>query len=255
MPMTAAKKTAFGIDIGGTGIKGAPVDLKTGELTAERHRILTPTPSTPERVADVVAEILEHFKWTGPVGITFPAVVAHGVTRTAANVDQSWVDADADAIFEKRLGVPAHVVNDADAAGLAEARFGAAKDQDGLVIVITLGTGIGSALLLDGTLVPNTELGHLELAGFDAETRASDAAREREGLDWKKWATKRLRPYFRHVEDLFWPDLFVVGGGVSKKADKWMPYLKIRTPMVPAALKNEAGIVGAALLVTELGGD
>jgi polyphosphate glucokinase len=253
--MTSESTNAFGIDIGGSGIKGAPVDLTTGQLTAERLRLLTPTPSTPERVADTVAEVLQHFGWTGSVGITFPAVVQHGITRSAANVDKSWIDTDADALFEKRLGVPALVVNDADAAGVAEARYGAAKDVEGLVILITLGTGIGSAFLIDGKLVPNTELGHIELNGHKAETRASDAARDRDGLNWDDWAKNRLRPYFRHVEGLFWPDLFVVGGGASKKADKWMPQVKARTPMVPAALKNEAGIVGAALLAAELGTD
>lgn len=249
--MSPARKQAFGIDIGGSGIKGAPVDLSTGALTAERLRIETPVPSTPDAVADVVAEILAHFSWKGPVGITFPAVVQHGVTRSAANVDKSWIDTDADTVLEKRLERQAFLVNDADAAGVAEARFGAAKDKPGLVILVTLGTGIGTALLIDGKLVPNTELGHLELDGHDAETKASDAAREREGLGWEEWAKKRLRPYFRHVENLFWPDLFVVGGGVSKKADKWMHFVKARTPMVPAGLKNEAGIVGAALLATE----
>ena len=168
--MTSESTKAFGVDIGGSGIKGAPVDLATGQLTAERLRLLTPTPSTPERVADTVAEVLQHFGWTGPVGITFPAVVQHGITRSAANVDKSWIDTDADALFEKRLGVPALVVNDADAAGVAEARYGAAKDVEGLVILVTLGTGIGSAFLIDGKLVPNTELGHLELNGHKAET-------------------------------------------------------------------------------------
>lgn len=253
--MTSVSTNAFGIDIGGTGIKAAPVDLTTGQLTAERLRLLTPTPSTPERVADAVSEVLEHFGWKGPVGITFPAVVQHGITRSAANVDKEWIDTDADALFEKRLGVPALVVNDADAAGVAEVRYGAAKDVGGLVILITLGTGIGSAFIIDGRLVPNSELGHLELNGHDAETKASEIARERDGLDWDDWAKNRLRPYFRHVESLFWPDLFVVGGGVSKKADKWMPYVKARTPMVPASLKNEAGIVGAALLAAERGTD
>ena len=244
-------KAAFGVDIGGSGIKGAPVDLTTGTFTEERLRVETPVPSDPEHVAEVVAEIVQHFGWTGPVGITFPAVVTHGVTRSAANVDKAWIDTDADSVLEKRLGMPAFLVNDADAAGVAEARYGAAKDHEGFVIMITLGTGIGSAFLIGGRLVPNTELGHLELDGYDAETRASDAARTREGLDWEEWAKKRLRPYFRHVENLFWPVLFVVGGGVSKKADKWMAHVKARTPMVPAALKNDAGIVGAALLAAE----
>ncbi len=241
---------AFGVDIGGTGIKGAPVDLRTGALLAERLRILTPSPSTPEAVADVVVDVVKHFEWSGPVGITFPAVVQHGVVRTAANVDQSWIDFDADALFEEQLGLHTHMVNDADAAGVAEARFGAARDTQGLVIVTTLGTGIGSALILDGTLVPNTELGHLEIKGEDAEKRASEIARIRENLSWGDWA-KRLTRYYRHLEDLFWPDLFVVGGGGSKKADRWLPLVKTRTPIVPAALLNDAGIVGAALIAAE----
>ncbi len=245
-----AATTGFGVDIGGSGIKGAPVDLTSGKLSEERLRIPTPSPSTPEAVADVVAQIVQHFEWSGSVGITFPAVVQHGVVRTAANVDKSWIDFDADALFDQRLGLDAHMVNDADAAGLAEARFGAARGKDGLVILLTLGTGIGSALILDGTLVPNTELGHLELKGHDAEMRASDAARERDDLSWSEWA-KRLTTYFRHVEDLFWPDLFIVGGGVSKKSDKWLPEVRTRTPIIPATLLNDAGIVGAALLAVE----
>ncbi len=248
-----APTAGFGIDIGGSGIKGAPVDLTGGKFAAERLRIPTPSPSTPGAVADVVAEIVTSFgeaSGTGPIGVTFPAVIQHGVARTAANVDQAWIDTDVDTLFSARLGRSVHVVNDADAAGVAEARFGAAKDTKGLVIVLTLGTGIGSAVLLDGQLMPNTELGHLEIDGHDAEHRAADSAREREDLTWEKWA-HRLQTYFSTVEKLFWPDLFVVGGGVSKKSSKFLPLLDLRTPIVPAELLNDAGIIGAAILAAE----
>jgi polyphosphate glucokinase len=237
----------FGIDIGGSGVKGAPVDLDTGALAGERVRLRTPTPSTPEAVAKVVAEIVGSFGWSGPIGVTVPAVVTHGVTRTAANIDDAWVGAEADVLLRETTGCDVTVVNDADAAGYAEARFGAARGHQGTVLVTTLGTGIGTALIFEGRLVPNTELGHLEINGHDAEHRASDAARDRDDLSWEKWAT-RLQRYYQTLEKLFWPDLFVVGGGVSKKADKFLPLLELQTPIVPAALRNEAGIVGAALL-------
>jgi polyphosphate glucokinase len=243
----------FGIDIGGSGIKGCPVDLDAGAFAAERIRTPTPSPSTPRAVAEVVAAIVEQFGdagGTGPVGVTFPAVIQHGVARTAANVDKSWIGTDVDALLRERLGRPVRVVNDADAAGYAEAKFGAAKDVAGTVFMATLGTGIGSALIVDGVLVPNTELGHLEVDGKDAETRAADSARDRENLSWPQWA-KRLTRYFQAIEQLLWPDLIVVGGGVSKKADKFLPLLEIRTPIVPAQLRNDGGIVGAALLATE----
>ena len=251
----ALSGTGFGIDIGGSGVKGAPVDLATGEFVEERLRIPTPQPATPDAVAEVVARVVSHFGWDAPFGCTFPAVVTHGITRTAANVDKAWVDADAATILGRATGHDVLVVNDADAAGLAELHHGAARGRDGVVLVLTLGTGIGSALINDGRLVPNTELGHLELAGHDAETRASDAARDREDLGWSTWATERLQPYFRHVEDLFWPDLIVVGGGVSKKSDKWLPYLELRTEIVPAQLRNSAGIVGAAMLAAQRAAD
>lgn len=245
----------FGVDIGGSGIKGAPVDLGKGEFRAERLRIPTPSPSTPDAVADVVQQVVTSFGRSAgsrPIGVTFPAVIQHGVARTAANVDKAWIDTDVDTLMTRALGRNVHVVNDADAAGFAEARFGAAKGIKGLVFMATLGTGIGSALLLDGTLVPNTELGHLEVDGKDAETRAADSIREAEGLTWEQWA-KRLQRYFRTIEKLFWPDLIVVGGGVSKKSEKFLPLLELKTPIVPAGLRNDAGIIGAALLAAELG--
>lgn len=241
------KHVGFGIDIGGSGIKGAPVDLHKGRLADERLRIPTPQPSTPENVAEVVREILDHFDWRDEFGCTFPAVVRHGVTQTAANVDPSWIGADARGVLKSATGRKALVVNDADAAGVAEAEFGAATGNKGVVLVATLGTGIGSALIAHGRLVPNTELGHVEIDGRDAETRAADSAREREDLSWADWGA-RLTRYFRHVENLLWPDLIVVGGGVSKKFDRWAPHVDVRTRMVPAHLLNEAGIIGAALL-------
>lgn len=237
----------LGIDIGGSGIKGAPVDLDKGKFADERLRIPTPQPSTPEAVAGVVAQILDHFEWDGPFGCTFPAVVQHGVTQTAANVDPSWIGCDAQGLMRAKTGRKALVVNDADAAGIAEVEFGAAKGHRGAVLVSTLGTGIGSALVLGGHLFPNTELGHLEIDGYDAEKRAADSAREREDLSWEEWGG-RLTRYFQHVENLLWPDLIVVGGGVSKKFSRWQPYVQTRTPMVPAQLLNDAGIIGAALL-------
>ncbi len=242
----------IGVDFGGSGIKAAPVDLLRGEFAAERIRIPTPEPATPQAVAEVVAELLDRIGTpeTAAVGVTVPGVVANGVVRTAANIDPSWIDADADAMFDECLGRDVHVLNDADAAGLAEVRYGAARDRQGLVIVTTLGTGIGSAMVYDGVLVPNSELGHLEIDGTNAESRAANRAREDEELSWEAWA-KRLTRYYRRVEELFTPDLFVVGGGVSKHAAKFLPLLDIRTEIVPATLRNTAGIVGAALVAQE----
>ena len=238
----------FGIDFGGTGIKGAPVDLALGDFAADRVRIDTPQPATPRAVADVLKEIVDHFPASStPVGVTVPGVVRRGVARSAANIDKSWIGEDADAIFTESLGREVHVVNDADAAGLAEAEYGAARGVGGLVIVTTLGTGIGSAFIYDGVLVPNSELGHLELDGVGAETRAATSAREREGLSWEEWC-QRLTAYYRHVERLFSPDLFVVGGGVSKSWDKFGHLIDIETEIIPAVLQNRAGIVGAALV-------
>ncbi|WP_328942770.1 ROK family protein [Streptomyces sp. NBC_00250] len=239
----------FGVDIGGSGIKGAPVDLERGALTEERHKVLTPQPATPDGVAGCVAEVVEHFGWTGPVGVTFPGVVTGSTIRTAANVDRSWIGVDAGTLLSERLGgLPVTVLNDADAAGIAEMAFGAGRGRKGTVILLTLGTGIGSALFVDGRLVPNTELGHLELKGHDAETRASTKAKEDEDLSWEHWATRRLRKYLAHVEMLFSPELFIIGGGVSRKADKFLPLIEgIRAEIVPAELQNNAGIVGAGM--------
>lgn len=238
----------LGIDIGGTGIKGAVVDTKKGHLVTDRLRILTPDPATPDAVARTVAEIVEHFEWTDPVGCTFPGVVKDGTIHTAANVDSSWVGVDAAAVIGATTGCEVTVLNDADAAGLAEAAHGAARRRKGVVMVITLGTGIGSALLVDGALVPNTELGHLWLRGGDAEKWAAASVRERLELDWDEWAS-RVDDYLTLVEGLFWPDLFVIGGGVAKKADKFIPKLTCATTVVPAELLNAAGIVGAAMSV------
>ncbi len=243
--------TPFGIDFGGTGIKGAPVDLQAGDFAEDRVRITTPRPSTPAAVAEVFVELLGHFPdCTGPVGVTVPGVVRHGVVHSAANIDPAWVGTDADRLFTEATGRDVHVVNDADAAGLAEVRYGAARGRRGLVIVTTLGTGIGSALIHDGVLVPNSELGHLEIEGYDAESRAANSAREREELDWAAWA-ERLTTYYRTLEKLFSPDLFVIGGGVSKHADEFLPLLRVSTEMVPATLRNKAGVVGAALYAAE----
>lgn len=244
---------AFGIDFGGTGIKGAPVDLEQGDFAAERVRIATPRPATPAAVAAVFVDLLAQFPdVTGPVGVTVPGVVHQGVVGSAANIDPGWVGTDADALFSDATGRAVRVVNDADAAGLAEVTFGAARGQRGLVVVTTLGTGIGSALIHDGVLVPNAELGHLEIDGQDAESRAANSAREAEELTWEQWAG-RLRRYYSVVERLFHPELFVVGGGVSKHAESFLPLLDLATPIVPATLLNRAGVVGAALHATRVG--
>ncbi|GAA2240939.1 ROK family protein [Streptomyces amakusaensis] len=238
----------FGVDIGGSGIKGAPVDLERGDLAQERHKVLTPHPATPDAVADGVAEVVRHFEWSGPVGITFPGVVTDGVTRTAANVDKGWIDRDAAKLLSDRLGgAPVTLLNDADAAGVAEMTFGAGRGRKGTVMLLTLGTGIGSAVFIDGRLVPNTELGHLELHGREAEKHASTKAKEDEDLSWPHWS-RRLEKYLAHVEMLFSPELFIIGGGVSRKAEKFIPHLEgIRAEVVPAQLQNNAGIVGAAM--------
>lgn len=246
----------LGIDIGGSGIKGAPVDLEAGGFAADRIRIETPGRSTPKAVVKIATEIANEFAGVtgdGPVGVTVPAVTSGGTVLSAANIDNAWIGTDAGAMLADALGRPVTLLNDADAAGVAEVRYGAARDTAGTVLVATLGTGIGSALFVDGRLVPNTELGHLEIDGHDAERRASNGAREADDLSWEKWA-KRLQRYFRHVEDLLWPDLIVIGGGVSKKADKFLPLLDLRTPIVPAALRNDAGIIGAAWTASQAAG-
>jgi polyphosphate glucokinase len=239
----------FGVDIGGSGIKGAPVDLDRGDLAQERCKVLTPHPATPDGVADGVRQVVEHFGWTGRVGLTFPGVVTGGATvRTAANVDKSWVDTDARALFSERLGgLDVTVVNDADAAGVAEMHFGAGRGRKGTVVLLTFGTGIGSAVFTDGVLVPNTELGHLELDGHDAEKRASGKVKDDHDMSWEHWA-HRVQKYLAHVEMLFSPELFIIGGGVSRKSHKFLPRIEgIRAEMVPAQLQNNAGIVGAAM--------
>ncbi|MET7404753.1 polyphosphate--glucose phosphotransferase [Streptomyces parvulus] len=239
----------FGVDIGGSGIKGAPVDLGRGDLAQERCKVLTPQPADPDGVADGVKEVVEHFGWTGPVGLTFPGVVTGGaMVRTAANVDKSWVDTDARSLFSERLGgLDVTVVNDADAAGVAEMNFGAGRGRQGTVILLTFGTGIGSAVFHGGVLVPNTELGHLELDGHDAEKRASSKVKEDHDMSWEQWA-HRVRKYLAHVEMLFSPELFIIGGGVSRKSQKFLHYIEgIQAEIVPAQLQNNAGIVGAAM--------
>lgn len=240
----------LGIDVGGTGIKGAPVDTETGELLADRFRLRTPSPADPEAVAKTVAEVVRHFDFNGPIGCGFPAVVQHGVVKTAANIHKSWIGDNARTRFEDATGRTFTVANDADVAGLAEMRLGAGKGCGGTVLVVTLGTGIGTALFVDGKLVPNTELGHIEIDGKDAEKRASESAREREELSWKKWA-KRVDRYLDAMHAYLWPELIIIGGGVSKKHDKFIPLLSVDAEVVPAALRNEAGIVGAALSAAE----
>jgi polyphosphate glucokinase len=237
----------LGIDIGGSGIKGAPVDLGTGEFTRDRLRVETPVPAAPRPVAATVARIVRHFGWTGPVGVTFPGVVIDGVTHTAANLTEEWRGLGARDLLAEECGVPVTLLNDADAAGVAEMSHGAGRGQRGTVLLVTLGTGIGTALFADGVLVPNTELGHLEIRGKDAEARASAHAREVHEWGWHHWAGK-VEEYLRRVEDLIWPSLIIVGGGVSKHADQFLPHLKeVRAPVVAAELHNAAGIVGAAM--------
>jgi polyphosphate glucokinase len=245
--------TLLGIDIGGTGMKAAPVDTNTGELIAARHRILTPHPAVPDTMAKVFAELTTHFDWTGRAGATFPAVVKAGVARTAANIDRSWIGTDVAATFASTSHCDVTVVNDADAAGVAEMEFGAGKGQTGVVMMITLGTGIGTALFVDGVLVPNTELGHLKLGKREAEARAADSVRQRLGLSWGKWA-RRLDGYLLELERLLSPDLFILGGGVSKKSDRFIHRLTTNAEVVPAKLLNEAGIVGAALAAQKASG-
>jgi len=237
----------LGIDIGGTGIKAAPVDLSTGTLIAERVKMDTPHPSLPAAIAEVVHELVTGFSWTGQVGITFPGVVIDGVIMTAANVDKSWIDTDARKLFAEATGLEVAVINDADAAGLAEIKYGVGAGTKGTVLMLTLGTGIGSALFIDGILVPNTEFGHIEIRGREAEKRASELIREEHELSWGKWAG-RVDEYLEHMELLLSPRLIIIGGGVSRKSGKFLPLLTgLRAAVVPAAMHNDAGIVGAAM--------
>lgn len=240
-------RIGFGIDVGGSGIKGARVDLESGEFIGDRIKIATPQPATPEAVADTMAEILRIAEWDGPVGITLPSVIKNQIALSAANIDKSWIDTDVQALFTEHIGEREYsVLNDADAAGLAEVAYGDPRAKEGVAILLTLGTGIGSAFLVGGTLFPNTELGHLIVDGKEAEKYASSAAKDRDELSFSQWA-KRVSKILKEYERLFWPSLFIVGGGISRKADKWVPKLTNDTPVVPAQLRNRAGIVGAAM--------
>lgn len=242
----------LGIDIGGSGIKGNMVEVEKGELTNARHKIATPQPATPKAVAGVVAELTRHFGYKGPIGITFPGVVQHGVTLTAANVDKGWIGLNAEELFAKATGCPVKVLNDADAAGVAEMQYGAGKGRKGVVILLTFGTGIGSAIFTDGVLVPNTEFGHVQVRGKDAEHRAAARIREEKKLSFRKWGG-RVNEYLQYMEMLFTPDLFIIGGGISRDFAKYKKYLEVRAEIVPAQLANEAGIVGAAMAAHGLG--
>lgn len=243
---TSARR-GFGIDVGGSGIKGGIVDLDTGQLIGERLKLLTPQPATPSAVAKTIAEVVKGFGWTGPLGVTYPGVVTHGVVQTAANVDKSWIGTNARDVISAALdGQQVTILNDADAAGIAEERYGAGRDNSGLVVLLTFGTGIGSAVIHNGTLIPNTEFGHIEVGGKEAEKRAASSVKERYDWSYQKWA-KQVTRVLVAIENAIWPDLFIAGGGISRKADKWVPLLENRTPVVPATLQNAAGIVGAAM--------
>ena len=239
-------KKILGIDIGGSGVKGAIVNTKKGELITDRYRIPTPQPSTPEAVAEVIKKITKHFKWDGPIGVGFPGVIQQGIARTAANVDKSWIEKDLNKLFSEATGCKVHVLNDADAAGMAEVKFGAGKGFKGTLMLITVGTGFGTVIFTNGHLVPNMEMGHIILHGADAELYATDAARKRHNLDWDTWAG-RFNEYLMRIEELLWPDMIIIGGGASKKGDKFVPHLTTKAKIVPAQLMNEAGIVGAAM--------
>ncbi|MFN8031919.1 MAG: ROK family protein [Mycobacterium sp.] len=246
-PSTAGQNRGFGVDVGGSGVKGGVVDLDTGKLIGERFKLLTPQPSTPDAVAKTVAEVVRHFGWTGPLGVTYPGVVVNGVVRTAANVDKAWIGTNASEIIGAALeGQPVTVLNDADAAGLAEERYGAGRTESGVVVLLTFGTGIGSAVIHKGVLLPNTEFGHLEVGGKEAEHRAASSVKERKEWSYERWS-EEVTKVLVAIENLIWPDLFIAGGGISRKSEKWIPLLKNRTPVVAAELLNEAGIVGAAM--------
>ena len=240
----------LGIDIGGSGIKGATVDLDAGRLTRDRYKILTPQPATPKAVAKVVVELVEHFAWDGPIGCTFPSVVSQGIIHSAANVDKSWISIDGEQLLGEATGQKVVLLNDADAAGMAEMKFGAGRDRHGVVFMLTFGTGIGSGVFVDGHLFSNTELGHLEFKGMDAEHYAAARVREAEKLTYKKWGM-RVNEFLQHLEKVFSPDLFIIGGGVSRKLQRFRDYLTVDTELVPAQLRNEAGIIGAALVARD----
>lgn len=242
----------LGVDIGGSGIKAAPVDINTGNLSGKRHRVPTPQPATPEAITKALVKLVKHFKWTGPVGCGFPAAISNGIVRTASNIDKSWIGTEVSKLFTKSSGCQTVVLNDADAAAFAEMKFGAGKNQNGVVFIITVGTGLGTAAFSNGCLLPNMELGHLIIDGKIAEHYASDAVRKNEGLTWKKWS-KRFNRYLYEIEQLFWPDLIILGGGASKKQDKFFKYLDSNVKIVAAKLLNEAGIIGAALAADQFG--
>jgi polyphosphate glucokinase len=241
----------LGVDIGGSGIKGGIVDIESGLMIGERHRIPTPQPATPERVAATVNQLVKHFNWQGPVGCGFPAAIQHGIARTAANIDKQFIGTDVAKLFTQTCGCPCYVLNDADAAGLTEVHFGEGKNVSGVVLMVTIGTGIGTALFSDGKLLPNTELGHIWLEnGKEAERYASDAVREKKELSWERWG-KRFNIYLQQMEALFWPDLILLGGGASKKFAKYSEQIKIKATVKPAKSLNQAGIIGAALFASE----
>lgn len=246
-PATGSPRRGFGIDVGGSGVKGGIVDLDTGQLIGDRFKLATPQPATPDAVVKTIAEVVAHFGWEGPLGVTYPGVVADGIVRTAANVDKGWIGLNAKEVIGAALdGQEVTVLNDADAAGLAEEKFGAGRDNTGVIVLLTFGTGIGSAVIHNGVLLPNTEFGHLEVGGKEAEHRAASSVKERKDWSYERW-TEEVTKVLVAIENAIWPDLFIAGGGISRKADKWVPLLKNRTPVVAAALQNTAGIVGAAM--------
>jgi polyphosphate glucokinase len=245
-------KRVLGIDVGGSGIKGAIIDTKSGKLQTDRFRIPTPSPANPEQVVDVINQVVKHFEWNGAVGVGFPAVVQNGIAKTAANIDKSFIGTNIESLISRKTNCPVRVINDADAAGFAEMKFGAGKEHKGVVMLVTIGTGIGTVLFSKGKLVPNTELGHIIMKnGIEGEVYASDATRQKLNLTWKEWAL-RLDEYLNYIESLFWPDLFIVGGGVSKNEHKFMPHLTIKSRVVPAQLQNYAGIIGAAVAAKKM---
>lgn len=246
-PATGSPRRGFGIDVGGSGVKGGIVDLDSGQLIGDRFKLATPQPATPDAVAKTIAEVVAHFGWDGPLGVTYPGVVADGIVWTAANVDKGWIGLNAKEVIGAALdGQQVTVLNDADAAGLAEEKFGAGRDNTGVIVLLTFGTGIGSAVIHNGVLLPNTEFGHLEVGGKEAEHRAASSVKERKDWSYERW-TEEVTKVLVAIENAIWPDLFIAGGGISRKADKWVPLLKNRTPVVAAALQNSAGIVGAAM--------